>query len=129
MLDTSLGGRRQRTNSVTRRSSGRGEEQTEDKQRHPVEMEQREREPSAMGGVMESPTGPQHKPMRASEQGTVPTRVSAQSLLTMSDGKSFQMSSIISWRWVFCLPGVKKVNRASMTLESGTWCHQELLHI
>lgn len=36
--------------SVTRWSSGRGQEKTADKQCHPVELEQRGREPSVMGG-------------------------------------------------------------------------------
>lgn len=85
--------------------------------------------PQRREGVMQGPRGPQHKPKRASEQGTVPTRASAKSLLTVSDGKSFQLSSTVSWKRLFFLPGVRKVNRASATLGSGTWCHQELLHI
>lgn len=66
------------------------------------------------GGVMESPEGPQHKPMRTPEEGTVPTRAK---ISAVSDGKSFQLSSNVSWRGIFCLPGVKKVSRAGMTLE------------
>lgn len=76
---------------------------------------------------MQGPRGPQHKPKRAPEQGTVPTRASAKSRLT--DGKSFQLSSTVSWTGLFCVPGVKKVNRTSATLGSGTRSHQELLHI
>lgn len=81
------------------------------------------------GGVMKGPKGPQHKPKRAPEQGAVPARASAESLLTVSDGKSFQQSNSVSWRGLFCLSGVKKMNRASMTPDNGTWCNQELLHI
>lgn len=65
---------------------------SEDKQCHPMELEQRERESSAMGGLWgRAPKG--HKPKRAPEQGTVPTGASAKTLLTLSDGKSSQLSS------------------------------------
>lgn len=108
MLNTTLVGRRQRTNSVSRWTWGRK---------------------GALSDWREM-WGPQGASAQASWAEDCNKKGSHQVSVHYVWWEIFQYHIIISLgEALFCLPGVKKENGASAILDSGTCCHQELLHI